>query len=107
MSAQARPRKAVPSAWRTAAAKGVSVISQSAVSTVREALPAVGGAIVDITPIFYRRMFTARPDLLRDQVNRGNQAQSEQQKALAGAIAAYASLLVSDDPPNIDAMMSR
>src|SRR5699024_7579883 len=107
MSAQARPGKAVPSAWRTAAAKGVSVISQSALSTVRETLPAVGAAIGDITPIFYRRMFTARPDLLRDLFNRGNQAQGEQQKALAGAIAAYASLLVSDDAPNIDAMMSR
>src|SRR5699024_214400 len=94
MSAQARPGKAVPSAWRTAAAKGVSVISQSALSTVRETLPAVGAAIGDITPIFYRRMFTARPDLLRDLFNRGNQAQGEQQKALAGAIAAYASLLV-------------
>src|SRR5699024_5888348 len=107
MSAQARPGKAVPSAWRTAAAKGVSVISQSALSTVRETLPVVGSAIGDITPIFYKRMFTARPDLLRDLFNRGNQAQGEQQKALAGAIAAYASLLVSDDAPNIDAMMSR
>jgi nitric oxide dioxygenase len=83
------------------------VISQSALSTVRETLPVVGAAIGDITPIFYKRMFTARPDLLRDLFNRGNQAQGEQQKALAGAIAAYASLLVSDDAPNIDAMMSR
>src|SRR5699024_148668 len=107
MSAQARPGKAVPSAWRTAATKGVSVISQSALSAVRETLPVVGAAIGDITPIFYKRMFTARPDLLRDLFNRGNQAQGEQQKALAGAIAAYASLLVSDDAPNIDAMMSR
>src|SRR5699024_6178457 len=88
-SVQARPGKAVPSAWRNAAAKGVSVISQSALSTVRETLPAVGAAIGDISPIFYRRMFTARPDLLRDLFNRGNQAQGEQQKALAGAIAAY------------------
>src|SRR5690625_7561401 len=85
MSAQARPGKAVPSAWRTAAAKGVSVISQSALSTVRETLPVVGAAIGDITPIFYKRMFTARPDLLRDLFNRGNQAQGEQQKALACA----------------------
>src|SRR5699024_8157429 len=107
MSAQARPGKAVPSAWRPAAAKGVSVISQSALSTVRETLPDVGAAIGDITPIFYKRMFTARRDLLRDLFNRGNQTQGEQQKALAGAIAAYASLLVSDDAPNIDAMMSR
>ena len=83
------------------------MISQPALTVVRDTLPVIGSAIGDITPIFYDRMFTARPDLLRDLFNRGNQAQGEQQKALAGAIAAYASLLVSEDAPNIDAMMSR
>ncbi|HCG55496.1 MULTISPECIES: globin domain-containing protein [Brevibacterium] len=83
------------------------MISQSALSVIRETLPVVGASIGEITPIFYQRMFTARPDLERDLFNRGNQAQGEQQKALAGAIAAYATLLVSDDAPNIDAMMSR
>ena len=83
------------------------MISQPALTIVRDTLPVIGSAIGDITPIFYERMFTARPDLLRDLFNRGNQAQGEQQKALAGAIAAYASLLVSEDAPNIDAMMSR
>ncbi|MGO2985685.1 MAG: globin domain-containing protein, partial [Brevibacterium aurantiacum] len=83
------------------------MISQSALSVIRETLPVVGASIGEITPIFYSRMFAARPDLERDLFNRGNQAQGEQQKALAGAIAAYATLLVSDDAPNIDAMMSR
>lgn len=83
------------------------MISQPALSVIRETLPVVGASIGEITPIFYRRMFDARPDLERDLFNRGNQAQGEQQKALAGAIAAYASLLVSEDAPNIDAMMSR
>lgn len=83
------------------------MISQPALAVVRETLPVIGAAIGDITPIFYRRMFEARPDLESDLFNRGNQAQGEQQKALAGAIAAYASLLVSEDAPNIDAMMSR
>lgn len=78
-----------------------------ALTIVKDTLPVIGSAIGDITPIFYDRMFTARPDLLADLFNRGNQAQGEQQKALAGAIAAYASLLVSEDAPNIDAMMSR
>lgn len=87
--------------------KGADVISQPALSIIRETLPVVGASIGEITPIFYQRMFAARPDLERDLFNRGNQAQGEQQKALAGAIAAYASLLVSDDAPNIDAMMSR
>lgn len=83
------------------------MISQPVLAVVRETLPIIGAAIGDITPIFYRRMFEARPDLESDLFNRGNQAQGEQQKALAGAIAAYASLLVSADAPNIDAMMSR
>ncbi|WP_166823162.1 globin domain-containing protein [Brevibacterium limosum] len=83
------------------------MISQPALTVVKDTLPVIGSAIGDITPVFYDRMFTARPDLLRDLFNRGNQAQGEQQKALAGAIAAYASLLVSEDVPNIDAMMSR
>ncbi|WP_169252835.1 globin domain-containing protein [Brevibacterium sp. 'Marine'] len=83
------------------------MISRPAFTIVKDTLPVIGSAIGDITPIFYDRMFTARPDLLADLFNRGNQAQGEQQKALAGAIAAYASLLVSEDAPNIDAMMSR
>ncbi|WP_219921652.1 hypothetical protein [Brevibacterium oceani] len=62
------------------------MISQPALAIVRNTLPAVGAAIGDITPIVYKRMFTARPELLRDLFNRGNQAQGEQQKALAGAI---------------------
>lgn len=83
------------------------MITQPSLSVIRETLPVVGAAIGEITPIFYQRMFDARPDLERDLFNRGNQAQGEQQKALAGAIAAYAGLLVSEDAPNIDAMMSR
>jgi nitric oxide dioxygenase len=98
---------AVPAARHTSAAEGADVISQPALAIVRDTLPVIGSAIGDITPIFYDRMFAARPDLLSDLFNRGNQAQGEQQKALAGAIAAYASLLVSEDAPNIDAMMSR
>ena len=83
------------------------MIAQPELSVIRETLPVVGASIGEITPIFYERMFAARPDLQPDLFNRGNQAQGEQQKALAGAIAAYATLLVSEDAPNIDAMMSR
>ena len=42
-------------------------------------------------------MFAAHPELERDLFNRGNQAQGDQQSALAGAIAAYATLLVAED----------
>lgn len=37
------------------------------------------------------------PELERDLFNRGNQAQGDQQSALAGAVATYATLLVADD----------
>lgn len=76
------------------------MLSTSSIAVVRETLPVVGGAIGDITPIFYRRMFAAHPELERDLFNRGNQAQGDQQRALASAIASYATLLVSEDGPD-------
>lgn len=60
-------------------------------------LPAIGGAIGEITPIFYRRLFAAHPELERDLFNRGNQANGAQQAALAGAVAMYATAMVDDD----------
>ncbi|SEB51121.1 nitric oxide dioxygenase [Paramicrobacterium humi] len=83
------------------------MISASATAIVRDTLPAISAAIGDITPIFYQRMFAAHPELEQDLFNRGNQAQGGQQKALAGAIGAYATLLVRDDAPSIDAMLNR
>ena len=84
-------------------------MSLSAASTevIRATLPAVGAAIGDITPLFYNKMFAAHPELERDLFNRGNQKQGEQQRALAGSIAAFATLQVSEDAANIDAIMSR
>jgi nitric oxide dioxygenase len=70
-------------------------------------LPVVGGAIGEITPVFYRRLFAAHPELERDLFNRGNQAQGDQQRALAGSIAAYATLLVSDTTPDRADLLSR
>lgn len=82
-------------------------LSPSSTDVIRATLPAVGGAIGDITPLFYRKMFAAHPELERDLFNRGNQKQGEQQKALAGSIAAFATLQVSEDAPNIDKIMER
>ncbi|GAA4489484.1 FAD-binding oxidoreductase [Rhodococcus olei] len=84
-------------------------MSLSAASTevIRATLPAVGAAIEDITPLFYKKMFAAHPELERDLFNRGNQKQGQQQKALAGSIAAFAALQVSADAPNTDLIMSR
>jgi nitric oxide dioxygenase len=52
-------------------------------------------------------MFAAHPELERDLFNRGNQAQGDQQRALAGAIAAYAGLLVAEDGPDPRAVLAR
>lgn len=76
------------------------MLSAASANVVRVTLPAIGAAIGDITPVFYRRMFAAHPDLERDLFNRGNQARGDQQRALAGSIAAYAALLVSEDGPD-------
>ena len=76
------------------------MLSTKSAQVVKATLPVIGAAIGDITPVFYKRMFTAHPELERDLFNRGNQAQGDQQSALAGAIAAYATLLVAEDGPD-------
>jgi nitric oxide dioxygenase len=73
------------------------MLSTRSAQVVKATLPVIGAAIGDITPVFYQRMFAAHPELERDLFNRGNQAQGDQQSALAGAIAAYATLLVAED----------
>ncbi len=73
------------------------MLSTRSAHVVKATLPVIGAAIGDITPVFYQRMFAAHPELERDLFNRGNQAQGDQQSALAGAIAAYATLLVAED----------
>ena len=73
------------------------MLSTKSADVVKATLPVIGAAIGDITPVFYQRLFAAHPELERDLFNRGNQAQGDQQSALAGAIAAYATLLVAED----------
>ena len=83
------------------------MLSPASTEVVRATLPVIGAAIGEITPIFYRRLFAAHPELERDLFNRGNQAQGNQQRALAGAVAAYASLLVAEDGPDPRAVLAR
>jgi nitric oxide dioxygenase len=83
------------------------MLSEKATETVRATLPAVGGAIGEITPLFYRKLFAAHPELLRDLFNRGNQANGSQQQALAGSIAAFATVLVERPDVRPDAMLAR
>ncbi|PKI83671.1 hypothetical protein MVES1_002738 [Malassezia vespertilionis] len=62
---------------------------------VRATLPLIGANIEKITTNFYGTLFEENPSLLNDLFNRGNQKQGAQQRALAGSIAKFASLLVA------------
>ncbi|KOG85750.1 globin domain-containing protein [Streptomyces varsoviensis] len=83
------------------------MLSSTSAETVRATLPAVGGAIEEITPLFYDKLFAAHPELLRDLFNRGNQANGAQRQALAGAFAAFATSLVTHPETRPDALLSR
>lgn len=83
------------------------MLSPQSTEVIRATLPAVGAAIGDITSLFYRKMFAAHPELERDLFNRGNQQRGEQQKALAGAIAAFATLQLEPDRDKVDLILSR
>ncbi|WP_369270624.1 globin domain-containing protein [Streptomyces sp. R11] len=83
------------------------MLSEQSVATVRATLPVVGGAIGEITERFYAGLFAARPELLRDLFNRGNQAAGTQRQALAGSIAAFATHLVDHPDDRPDAMLAR
>ncbi|TQC49162.1 hemin transporter [Rhodococcus sp. WS4] len=83
------------------------MLSPTSTEIIRATLPVVGAAISDITTLFYRKMFDAHPELERDLFNRGNQKQGEQQKALAGAIAAFAALQLEPDQARVDLILSR
>ncbi|MFJ3926891.1 FAD-binding oxidoreductase [Streptomyces sp. NPDC090022] len=83
------------------------MLSEKSTATVRATLPAVGAAIGEITDLFYRNLFDARPELLRDLFNRGNQAAGLQKQALAGSIAAFATYLVAHPETRPDVMLNR
>lgn len=75
--------------------------------TITATLPLVGAHIDEITREFYRRMFEAHPELLRNLFNRGNQAQGAQQRALAASIATFAAHLVDPNLPHPADLLSR
>lgn len=83
------------------------MLSEQSAPVVRTTLPVIAAAIGNITELFYRKLFDAHPELLRDLFNRGNQANGEQQKALAGSIAAFAGLLLEKPDARPDAMLAR
>jgi nitric oxide dioxygenase len=83
------------------------MLSETSTATVRATLPAVGAAIGDIADLFYRKLFEAHPELLRDLFNRGNQASGAQRQALAGSIAAFATHLIEHPDTRPDVMLGR
>ncbi|CAL9439513.1 globin domain-containing protein [Streptomyces griseomycini] len=83
------------------------MLSEQSAATVRATLPAVGASLDEITERFYAGMFAARPELLRDLFNRGNQAAGTQRRALAGSIAAFATHLLDHPDQRPDAMLER
>ncbi|MBB2912499.1 nitric oxide dioxygenase [Streptosporangium becharense] len=83
------------------------MLSPESAKIVQATLPAVGQALDEITTRFYGTMFADNPDLLRNLFNRSNQANGEQRQALAGSIAAFASMLINRPDERPDALLSR
>lgn len=69
---------------------GAPVITSSHLTALRSTLPLVEARAAAIADDFYARLFADRPDLLRDQFNRGDQAQGRQQRELALTIVTVA-----------------
>jgi nitric oxide dioxygenase len=85
----------------------MNMLSEGSRQVIRATLPAVGAAIGEITPLFYRKMFAAHPELERDLFNRGNQKQGDQQRALAASIAGFATLQLDPDPERLRMLLTR
>ncbi|WP_432058521.1 globin domain-containing protein [Streptomyces sp. bgisy022] len=83
------------------------MLSEESAATVRATLPAVAGALDEITTRFYGAMFRDRPELLDGLFNRGNQASGAQRRALAGSIAGFAQALLAEPDTRPDALLAR
>ena len=65
------------------------MLSASTISTVKATLPILAKRGAELTTHFYRRLFAAHPEV-RPLFNAAHQQSGRQQRALAGAILAYA-----------------
>ncbi|MEV0693708.1 globin domain-containing protein [Streptomyces sp. NPDC050388] len=83
------------------------MLSEESAAVVRVTLPAVAGALDEITARFYGAMFRDRPELLDGMFNRGNQANGAQRRALAGSIAGFAQALLAAPDIRPDALLAR
>ncbi|MFC4060452.1 globin domain-containing protein [Planomonospora corallina] len=83
------------------------MLSAESAEIVRATLPVVGASLDEITERFYETMFAEHPDLLDGTFNRGNQRNGEQRRALAGSIAAFATMLLEHPDERPDHLLSR
>ncbi|WP_125557449.1 NO-inducible flavohemoprotein [Pseudoalteromonas rubra] len=73
------------------------MLSQRTITLVKQSIPLLANAGVEVTEHFYQRMFAHNPELL-DIFNLSNQRSGKQQFALFNALAAYATYL---DQPEV------
>jgi nitric oxide dioxygenase len=83
------------------------MLSDKSRPVIEATLPLVGSRIGAITPKFYSRLFAAHPELLDGVFSRSNQRSGNQQQALAGSIAAFATHLVKNPGTLPETVLSR
>jgi len=83
------------------------MLSEKSRPVIEATLPLVGSRIGEITADFYKRLFSAHPELLDGLFSRSNQRSGEQQQALAGSIAAFATHLVNNPGTLPEKVLSR
>lgn len=83
------------------------MLSEKSRPIIEATLPLVGSRIGTITVDFYNRLFTAHPELLDGLFSRSNQRSGDQQRALAGSIAAFATHLIGNPGTLPEKVLSR
>lgn len=83
------------------------MLSEKSRPVVEATIGIIAERIPNITPVFYKSMFEARPDLLDGMFSRANQKNGTQPQALAGSIAMFASHLLNHPDSYPDEVLSR
>ncbi|TVU61246.1 hemin transporter [Paenarthrobacter nitroguajacolicus] len=83
------------------------MLSEKSRPLIQATLPLIGSRIDAITVDFYNRLFAAHPELLDGLFSRSNQRSGDQQRALAGSIAAFATHLVNNPDTLPEKVLSR
>ncbi|GAA1353255.1 globin domain-containing protein [Falsarthrobacter nasiphocae] len=83
------------------------MLSATSRPVIEATLPVIAAHIEDITPVFYGKMFAARPDLLEGTFSRANQKNGTQPQALAGSIARFATWLLENPDTMPEELLAR